>query len=145
MTDEAYAGEERGFKAKLADLTGGAKDMAHGALTEAMAWTAYQWTVLALLTAIFILVALSYGGVRTELAALKQERAAPGDGLARVESHLGQQLSELKSALTQSISGLDDKITKIGAKLDARSAAKAAAPPKPAAPPPKPAARPKPQ
>lgn len=137
MADEAYAGEEHGLKAKLAELTGGAKDMAHGALTEAMAWTAYQWTVLALLTAIFILVALSYGGIRTELAALKQENAAPGEDLARIESQIGQQMSNLKSGLMQAITGLDDKIAKIGAKLEARSA------PKPAAP--KPAARPKPQ
>jgi hypothetical protein len=145
MADDAYAGEEHGLKAKLADLTGGARDMAHGALTEAMAWTAYQWTVLALLTAIFVLIALSYGGIRTELAALKQERAPPGDGPARSESQLEQQMSDLKAALTQSITGLDDKITKIGAKLETRNAAKPAAPLKPTAPPPKPAARPKPQ
>jgi hypothetical protein len=137
MADEAYAGEEHGLKAKLAELTAGARDMAHSALNEAMAWSAYQWTVLALLTAIFVLVALSYGGVRTELAALKQERAAPGEDLARIESQIGQQISDLKSALTQAIADLDDKIAKIGAKLEARSA------PKPAAP--KPAARPKPQ
>jgi hypothetical protein len=137
MADEAYAGEEHGLKAKLAELTAGAKDMAHAALNEAMAWTAYQWTVLALLTAIFLLVALSYGGIRTELAALKQERAAPGGDLARIESQIGQQMSDLKSGLMQAITGLDDKIAKIGAKLEARSA------PKPAAP--KPAARPKPQ
>jgi len=137
MADEAYAGEEHGLKAKLAELTAGAKDMAHAALNEAMAWTAYQWTVLALLTAIFLLVALSYGGIRTELAALKQERAAPGGDLARIESQIGQQMSDLKSGLMEAITGLDDKIAKIGAKLEARSA------PKPAAP--KPAARPKPQ
>lgn len=139
MAEEAYAGEEHSLKAKLAELTAGAKDMAHGALTEAMAWTAYQWAVLALLTAIFVLVALSYGGIRTELAALKQERAAPGGDLARIESGFGQQMSDLKSTVTQAISGLDDKITKIGAKLEARAA------PKPAAPTPKPAAKPKPQ
>jgi hypothetical protein len=139
MTDEAFRDEQHSFKAKLADLTAGAKDMAHGALQEAMAWTAYQWTVLALLTAIFILVALSYGGIRTELAGLKQERAAPGDDLARIESQIGQQMSDLKSSLMQAITGLDDKITKIGAKFDARSA------PKPVAPAPKPAAKPKPR
>jgi hypothetical protein len=138
MADEAYAGEEHGLKAKLAELTAGAKDMAHSALTEAMAWTAYQWTVLALLTAIFILVALSYGGIRTELAALKQERATPGEDLARIENQIGQQMSDLKSGVMEAITGLDDKIAKIGAKLEARSAPKPAAPAKPAA-------RPKPQ
>ena len=141
MTDEAFRDAQHSFKAKLADLTAGAKDMAHGALQEAMAWTAYQWTVLALLTAIFILVALSYGGIRTELAGIKQERAAPSEDLARFESQIGQQMSDLKSGLMQAINGLDDKITKIGAMLDARNAPKAPAP----APPPKPAAKPKPR
>jgi hypothetical protein len=100
MADEAYAGEDHGLKAKLAELTAGARDMAYGALKEAMAWTVYQWTVLALLTAIFVLVALSYGGIRTELAALKQQNAALADGLAPIESQIGQQMSDLKSALT---------------------------------------------
>jgi hypothetical protein len=137
MTDEAFTGEAQGLKAKLADLTAGAKDMAHGALTEAMAWTAYQWTVLALLTAIFVLVALSYGGIRTELAALKLKGGITDQDLTRIDGEIGKQMSDLKSDLMQAITGIDDKITKIGAKLDARSA------PKPAAP--KPAARPKPQ
>jgi hypothetical protein len=139
MTDQAFGTEQQGLRAKLADLTAGARDMTRSALNEAMAWSAYQWTVLALLTAIFILVALSYGGIRTELAALKQERVAPSDGLAGIESKLGEQMSDLKSGVMDAITGLDDKITKIGAKLDARSA------PKPAAPAPKPAAKPKPQ
>ena len=137
MTHEAFRDERHGLRAKLADMGDGARDMGHAALTEAMAWTAYQWTVLALLTAIFILVALSYGGIRTELAGLKQERGAPGDDFARIESQIGQQMSDLKSGLMQAITGLDDKITKIGAKLDARSAPK----PAPAAP----AAKPKPR
>jgi hypothetical protein len=139
MTDQAFGNEQHGLRAKLAELGSGARDMAHSALNEAMAWTAYQWTVLALLTAIFILVALSYGGIRTELAALKQENAAPDDDLARIESQIGQQMSDLKSGVMEAITGLDDKIAKIGAKLEARS------PPKPAAPAPKPAARPRPQ
>jgi hypothetical protein len=139
MTDQAFGNEQHGVRAKLAELTAGARDMTHSALNEALAWSAYQWTVLALLTAIFVLVALSYGGIRTELAALKQERAAPSAGLAGIESKIGEQMSDLKSGVMGAITGLDDKITKIGAKLDARSA------PKPAAPAPKPAAKPKPQ
>ena len=139
MAHEAFRDERHGLRAKLADMGDGARDMGHAALIEAMAWTAYQWTVLALLTAIFILVALSYGAIRTELAGLKQERGAPNEDLARIESQIGQQMSDLKSGLMQAITGLDDKITKIGAKLDARSA------PKPPAPAPKPAAKPKPR
>jgi hypothetical protein len=144
MTDEAYTGDAHGLKARFADLAAGAKDMAHAALKEAMAWSGYQWTVLALLTGTFLLVALSYGGIRTELAALKAARGASGDSAANISADLDRQLSDLKAGLTQSLTDmktdLDGSIAKISAKLDARSAA-----PKPPAAAPKPAVKPKPQ
>ena len=138
MTHEAFGDERHGLRARLADIGDGARDMCHAAVKEAMAWTAYQWTVLALLTAIFVLVALSYGGIRTELAALKQERAAPGLDQTNLTAELGKQMSDLKAGVTQTLSELESSIAKIGAKLDARST-----PPKPAAPASKPAAKPK--
>jgi hypothetical protein len=117
--------------------------MAHAALKEAMAWSGYQWTVLALLTATFLLVALSYGGIRAELAALKDARGN-SDSATNIGVVLDKQMTDLKAGLTQSMSdmktGLDASIAKISAKLDARSAV-----PKPPAPAPKPAAKPKPQ
>ena len=144
MTHEAFTDERHGLRAKLADIGDGARDMGHAGVKEALAWTAYQWTVLALLTAIFVLVALSYGGIRIELAALKQERAAPGDDLARIESQTGQQISDMKLGLTQALADMkaeiDGTLAKISAKLEAKRQ-----PPKPALPLPKPAAQPKPQ
>ena len=144
MTDEAYTGQAQGLKGKLADLGAGAKDMVHAALKEAMAWSGYQWTVLALLTATFLLVALSYGGIRAELAALKDARGGSGDSAANISADLDKQMADLKAGLTQSMTdmkaGLDAGIAKISAKLDARNAV-----PKPPAPAPKPAAKPKPQ
>jgi hypothetical protein len=136
MTEEAYTHGRLGLRARLSDWTGGARDMARAALKEAMTWDAYKWTVLALMTATFLLVALSYGGIRAELAALKQDRA-----MSRNNAEVAKQMSDMKAGLTQTMSemksGLDESIAKISAKLDAR--------PKPAAPAPKPAARPKPQ
>ena len=136
MTDEAYRHERQGLRARLSDWTGGARDMTRAALKEAMNWDAYKWTVLALLTATFLLVALSYGGIRAELAALKQDRAVSGNN-----AEIGKQMAEMKAGLAQDISdlksGLSGDLAKISAKLDAR--------PKPAAPAPKPAAKPKPR
>jgi hypothetical protein len=143
MTDEAYSDERQGLTGKLRDLTGGARDIARAALKEAMAWDAYKWTVLALLTAIFLLVALSYGGIRSELAALKQDRGVSAQDLAAVRTEMSTKLTDMQSSLTQTITdmktGLTESVAKLGAKLDARSQ-----PPKPA-PQPKPAARPRPQ
>jgi hypothetical protein len=136
MTDEVYTHERRGLTARLSDLTGGAKDMTRAALKEAMTWDAYKWTVLALLTATFLLVALSYGGIRAELAALKENRGTSAEGMAAINAEIGKQMSDMKAGLTQDISdlksGLGGDLAKISAKLDARSQPKAAAPaPKP--------------
>ena len=139
MTNEAYTHERRGLKARLSDWTGGARDMARAAVKEAMTWDFYKWTVLALVTATFLLVALSYGGVRAELGALNQNRGTSADGVARTDAEIDKQLADMKAALMQAMSdmksGLDDSI----AKLDARSQPKAAAPA------PKPVVKPKPQ
>ena len=134
MTDEVYTHERRGLMARLSDLTAGAKDMLRAAVKEAMAWDFYKWTVLALLTATFLLVALSYGGIRAELAALKQARGVSGQ--AGINADIGTQISDMKAGLTQEISemksSLGGDIAKIGATLDARNQPKAAAPaPKP--------------
>ena len=142
MTDEAYTDQPRGFGAKAKDLTAGAREVGRSALTEAMTWSAYQWTVLALLTAPFLLVALSYGGIRAELAALKQSQSgSSAQDLAAIRTELNTKLTDMQSNLTQSMTdmktGLTESMTKLGAKLDARSQ------PKPPAP--KPAARPRPQ
>jgi hypothetical protein len=136
-----YTQTRRGIGARLGDAAAGARDMARAALQEAMRWDAYRWTVLALLTATFILVALSYGGIRAELASLKEQRGVAGSDPATISAESAKQISDLQAVLVQAISeaksGLSGDIAKIGTKLDARSQ------PKPAAPPPKPAARPR--
>jgi len=142
MTDEAYTDQPRGFRAKAKDLTAGAREVGRSALKEAMTWSAYQWTVLALLTATFLLVALSYGGIRAELAALKQSQSgSSAQDFAAIRTELNTKLTDMQSNLTQSMTdmktGFNESMTKLGAKLDARSQ------PKPPAL--KPAARPRPQ
>lgn len=142
MTDEAYTDHARGFGAKVKDLTAGAREVGRSALKEAMTWSAYQWTVLALLTAIFLLIALSYGGIRTELAALKQNEASnTAPDLAAIRGEMNAKLTDLQTNLTQGLTdvktGLTESMTKLGAKIDAKAKA--------TAPTPKPAPRPRPQ
>jgi hypothetical protein len=138
MTSEVYT---PGIGARLGDMAAGAREMARAGLHEAMRWDAYRWTVMALLTAIFILVALSYGGLRSEIAALKAERGAASPDPASVAAETHKQISDLQAVLVQAISeaksGLSGDIAKIGTKLDARSQ------PKPPAPAQRPSARPR--
>lgn len=141
MTDETYATGRSGLKAKAMDLGAGAMAVLRPALKEAMAWSAYQWTVLALLTATFLLVALSYGGIRAEFAAMQQNNpSASSPDLAAIRT----ELSDMKAGVTQTLAdmkaSLDQSVTKIGAKLDSGQQAK----PPAAAPAPKPSPKPRP-
>ena len=141
MKDEAYAAERSGLKAKAMDLGAGAMAVLRPALKEAMALSAYQWTVLALLTATFLLVALSYGGIRAEFAAMKQDNpSVSSPDLAAIRT----EFSDMKAGVTQTLAdmkaSLDQSMTKIGAKLDPSQQAK----PPAAAPAPKPSPKPRP-
>jgi len=137
MTDNVLTPERRGIAAWFGDMLAGAMDMARSALSEAMTWDLYKWIVLALMTATFSLVALSYGGIRSELAVLKETRGGAPDQTANAD--IVKQISDLQAALTQTMTdmktGLSADIGKISTKLDA----------KPKAPTPKPAPRPRPQ
>lgn len=137
MKEEAHTEEPHGLSAKLRDFGGAARDIGHAGLRETLTWSAYQWTVLALLTAIFLLVALSYGGIRAELAALKQNAGASTEDRTEIEAELGKQLSDLKLGLDQAFadmkSALAADLAAIRTKLDALSKAPKPAASKPAA------------
>jgi hypothetical protein len=142
MTHDAFTDQPRGFGAKAKDIAAGAGEVTRSALQEAMTWSAYQWTVLALLTATFLLVALSYGGIRSELAALKQNQGGSStQDLAafrtEVNTKLGDMQSSLTAAMTEMKTSLSEGISKISAKVDARTQ------PKPNPPAPKPPAKPR--
>jgi hypothetical protein len=143
MANDAPMGE-RGLAAKLRDFAGVARDVGHAALRETLTWSTYQWTVLALLAAIFLLVALSYGGIRAELAAFKQNAGSSTEDRTAI-AELGKQMADLKAGVSQALadtkSALEAEITKMGTKLETRKE-----PSQPAAPAaPKPPAKPKPQ
>jgi hypothetical protein len=141
MTEEAYTHARDVLAGWMNNFVDGAKDILHAGLREAMAWDFYKWTVLALMTATFLLVALSYGGIRAELTTLKEARGTADDSLANFGTELDRQISELRASLTQSITtvktGLDTSLAKINAKLDAKNQ------PKPVQPAAKPGAKPK--
>jgi len=132
MTEKVDTEAKQGFQGKVRDLGGALRDIGGAALRETLNWSAYQWTVLALLTAIFLLIALSYGGIRAELAALRENGGGAG-APAPAEADFSKRMSDLESslgrALTEMKSGLAADLAAIGAKLDALGRTpKAAAP-----------------
>jgi hypothetical protein len=143
MTEKTDTGGKPGFQDRLRDLGGAVRDIGGAALREMLNWSAYQWTVLALLTAIFLLIALSYGGIRAELAALRGNAGGVG-APAPADADISKRMSDLESSLTQALaemkSGLAADLAAISAKLDALGRA-----PKAAVTAPKPQPKPKPQ
>ena len=132
MTDEAYTSVRQ-------NLTARARDLTNAAWKEATTWDAFKWTLIALLCANFLLIALLYGGIKSEIADLKEDRGAAD--LASVSAELGKQMTDMKAGLTQAMSdmqsGLREDVAKISAKLDKQ-------PPKPSVQQaPKPAAKPR--
>jgi hypothetical protein len=137
MTDEPYMDARQNFAAR-------AMDMSRNVVKEAMAWDLFKWVVIALLFANLLLLALVSGGIKSNIAALKQDSGTSAQDAA----DFGKQIADAKAGLSQAISemrsALRDDVAKISAKLDARAqqppkpAAPAAAAAKPAAKPPKP-------
>jgi hypothetical protein len=140
MIEKVDTEAKQGFQGKVRDLGGALRDIGGAALRETLNWSAYQWTVLALLTAIFLLIALSYGGIRAELAALRENGAGAA---APTEADLSKRMSDLESSLGQALtemkSGLAADLAAIGAKLDALGRTPKAGPS------PKPQPKPRPQ
>ena len=126
-----------------------AKDAGSVALGQLTSWDFFKWTVVALLALNLLVMILFFGGIKSSLTEVKQDKAAPDQSAADVRAEVGKQMADVKAALTQAItdmkSGLHDDIAMINAKLDARMAQPSQ--PKPVVQPttPKPAAAAKPK
>jgi hypothetical protein len=105
-------------------------------------WDVFRWVVIALL-ALNLLLLLSSGGIKSEIAALKDERKADAEQIARLTKDIADARASLTQAISDMRSGLQSDIAKVNTKLDVRVQPA----PKPSPPPsatPKPA-KPKPQ
>ncbi len=149
MTDETYAGTRPNVTDRAKDVAVRAKDAASVALMQLTSWDFFKWTVVVLLALNLLVMILFFGGIKSSLAELKQDKPAPDQTAADIRAEIGKQVADVKAALTQAIadvqSGLHDDIGKLSTKIDARVQAPQ---PKPAAQPattPKPAAAPKPK
>jgi hypothetical protein len=107
-------------------------------------WDLFRWAVIVLL-ALNVLFLLSLtGGIRSEIAALKQEQSAGTDQLGRVTKEIADTRASLTQAISDTRSGLQGAIAKFNNKIDARLQPAPTASPPPAASP-KPSAKPRPR
>jgi hypothetical protein len=135
-----------GFPDQRQRFTGRAVELSRAVLKivseDVRTWDVFRWIVIVLLALNLLLLILLVGGLRSEIAELKQDRGTSAEDLAGVSKEVGDTKTALTKAMTDMRSGLQGDIAKISAKLDARVQQQ----PKPAAPPaaPKPGAKPKP-
>jgi hypothetical protein len=141
MTRETVADQRQRF-------TGRAIDTSRAVLTivaeDVRTWDVFSWLVLTLLVLNLIFL-LSLAGLKSEIAALKEERGASALDLAAISKELADTRAALTQAITGMRSGLHDDIVKLNAELAARAAQQQLpTPAAAAAPAPKPGAKPRP-
>jgi cell division protein FtsB len=132
MAQDNFANQGQQFAAKAADFS---RAILKIVSEDVRTWDVFRWLVIVLL-ALNLLLLLSLGGIKSEIAALKQDRSAAAEEVARAT----KETADTRAALTQSISdmrsALQSDIAKVNTKIDTRiqQAAPKPSPPPSAAP-----------
>ena len=140
MAQASFANAQR-FTAKAADFS---RALLAVIAQDVRTWDVFRWIVIVLLALNLLLLLSLAGGIRSEIAALEQDRSAGADQLAHVTKDIADMRASLTQAISDMNSGLQSDIAKVNTKIDARLQQ---AVPKPSPPPaaaPKPGAKPKP-
>ena len=82
-------------------------------------WDVFRWAVIVLLALNLVLLSFT-GGIRTELAALKQDQSTSTDQLARVTKEIADTRASLTLAISETRTGLQGDIAKFNTKINAR-------------------------
>src|SRR6188472_2052184 len=122
MAQDNFANQGQQFAAKAADFSRAVLKIVS---EDVRTWDVFRWLVIVLL-ALNLLLLLSLGGIKSEIAALKQDRSAAAKEIADTRAALTQAISDMRSAL-------QSDIAKVNTKIDTRMQQAA---PKPSPPPP---------
>ena len=137
----AQASFAKRFTAKAADFS---RALLAVIAQDVRTWDVFRWIVIVLLALNLLLLLSLAGGIRSEIAALEQDRSAGADQLAHVTKDIADMRASLTQAISDMNSGLQSDIAKVNTKIDARLQQAAPKPSPPPAAAPKPGAKPKP-
>jgi hypothetical protein len=141
MAQDSFANRGQRFTTKAADFSRAALKIVG---EDVRSWDVFRWIVIALLALNLLLLPSLAGGIRSEIAALEQDRSAGADQLAHVTKDIADMRVSLTQAISDMNSGLQSDIAKVNTKIDARLQQVAPKPSPPPAAAPKPGAKPKP-
>ena len=132
MVQSNFANQSQQFAAKAADFSRAVLKIVS---EDVRTWDVFRWVVIVLL-ALNLLLLLSLGGIKSEIAALKQDRSAAAQEVARATKEIADTRAALTQAISDMRSALQSDIAKVNTKIDTRiqQAAPKPSPPPSAAP-----------
>ena len=132
MAQDNFANQGQQFAAKAADFSRAVLKIVS---EDVRTWDVFRWLVIVLL-ALNLLLLLSLGGIKSEIAALKQDRSAAAEEVARATKEIADTRAALTQAISDMRSALQSDIAKVNTKIDTRiqQAAPKPSPPPSAAP-----------
>jgi hypothetical protein len=117
MTQDSFANYAQLF-------TGRATDFSRALLAviaeEVRTWDVFRWGVIVLLALNLLFLLSVVGGIRSEVAALKQEQSTGTDQLARVTKEIADTRASLTLAISDTRTGLQGDIAKVNTQVNAR-------------------------
>jgi len=117
MAQDSFANHAQRFTARAAGFS---RALLGVVAEDVRTWDMFSWAVIVLLALnVLFLVSLT-SGIRSEIAALRQEQSAGTDQLARVTKEIDDTRASLTQAISDTRSGLQGDIAKFNSKIDAR-------------------------
>jgi hypothetical protein len=141
MAQDSLANQAQRFTARTTDFS---RALLSVVAEDVRTWDVFRWAAIVLL-ALNLLFLLSFTrGIRSEIAALKQEQSTGNDQFARVTKEVADTRASLTLAISDTRTGLQGDIAKFNTKINARLQEALTASPLPVASP-KPSAKPRPR
>ena len=116
MAQDSFPNRGQRFTAKAADFSRAVLKIVG---EDVRSWDVFRWIVIVLLALNLLLLLSLAGGIRSEIAALEQDRSAGADQLAHVTKDIADMRASLTQAISDMNSGLQSDIAKVNTKVDA--------------------------
>ena len=116
MAQDNFSNQGQQFAAKAADFSRAVLKIVS---EDVRTWDVFRWLVIVFL-GLNLLLLLSLGGIKSEIAALKQDRSASAEEVARATKEIADTRAALTQAISDMRSALQSDIAKVNTKIDAR-------------------------
>jgi len=117
MAQDSFANRGQRFTAKAADFSRAVLKIVG---EDVRSWDVFRWIVIVLLALNLLLLLSLAGGIRSEIAALEQDRSAGADQLAHVTKDIADMRASLTQAISDMNSGLQSNIATVNTKIDTK-------------------------